>query len=94
MIRALALLLGCQLIGEILARHRALVRANFLPMAAALSAPREVLVSLAPKSVTAGIAMAVSENLGGMPALSAVLVIATGILGAVIVAPLLIAWLL
>ncbi|MFV0280719.1 MAG: LrgB family protein [Rhodoblastus sp.] len=89
-----------------LVRHRALVRANFLPMAAALvagaivaslsavaiaaalGAPREVLVSLAPKSVTAGIAMAVSENLGGVPALTAVLVIATGILGAVIVTPL------
>ena len=89
-----------------LVRHRALVRANLLPMAAALiagaivasvsavaiaaafGAPRQVLVSLAPKSVTAGIAMAVSENLGGVPALTAVLVITTGIIGAVIVTPL------
>ena len=53
-----------------------------------LGLPRPVLVSLAPKSVTAGIAMAVSEGLGGEPALTAVLVIATGILGAVIVTPL------
>ncbi|MFO1135604.1 MAG: LrgB family protein [Rhodoblastus sp.] len=89
-----------------LVRHRALVIANLLPMAAALiagsvvacvsavaiaaafGAPRQVLVSLAPKSVTAGIAMAVSENLGGVPALTAVLVITTGIIGAVIVTPL------
>ncbi len=45
-------------------------------------------MSLAPKSVTAGVAMAVSETLGGAPPLTAVLVIATGILGAVIVTPL------
>jgi putative effector of murein hydrolase len=45
-------------------------------------------VSMAPKSVTAGIAMAISENMGGKPALTAVLVIATGIMGAVIVTPL------
>ena len=50
--------------------------------------PRQALVSLAPKSVTAGIAMAISENLGGVPALTAVLVIATGVIGAVIVTPL------
>jgi len=89
-----------------LVRHRTLVLANILPMAAALLAgavtavvsvvavaaafgvPREILVSLAPKSVTAGIAMAISENLGGRPALTAVLVIATGVMGAVIVTPL------
>jgi predicted murein hydrolase (TIGR00659 family) len=50
--------------------------------------PRAVLVSLAPKSVTAAVAMAVSEKLGGEPALTAVLVIATGIIGAVMVTPL------
>lgn len=89
-----------------LVRHRALVRANILPMLAALSAgavtavvsvvavawalgvPREILVSLAPKSVTAGIAMAISESMGGRPALTAVLVITTGVMGAVIVSPL------
>ena len=57
-------------------------------LAVMLGLPRSVLVSLAPKSVTAGIAMAVSEGLGGEPALTAVLVISTGILGAVIVTPL------
>ncbi len=59
-----------------------------LIVARALGAPRAVLVSLAPKSVTAGVAMAVSETLGGAPPLTAVLVIATGILGAIMVTPL------
>lgn len=53
-----------------------------------LGAPREALVSLAPKSVTAGVAMAVSEKLGGLPPLTAVLVILTGVIGAVIVTPM------
>ncbi len=57
-------------------------------VAAAMGAPRVVLVSLAPKSVTAGVAMAVSENLGGLPPLTAALVIATGIIGAIIVTPM------
>ena len=59
-----------------------------LLVAKALGAPRAVLVSLAPKSITAGVAMAVSETLGGAPPLTAVLVIATGVLGAIIVTPL------
>jgi predicted murein hydrolase (TIGR00659 family) len=62
--------------------------ASALLVARALGAPHAVLVSLAPKSVTAGVAMAVSETLGGVPSLTAVLVIVTGILGAVIVTPL------
>ena len=59
-----------------------------LAVARALGAPRTVLVSLAPKSVTAAVAMAVSETLGGAPPLTAALVIATGILGAIMVTPL------
>ena len=51
-------------------------------------APREALISLSPKSVTAGVAMGITETLGGDPALSAVLVILTGILGALMVTPL------
>jgi putative effector of murein hydrolase len=58
-------------------------------IAALLGAPRDVLVALAPKSVTAAIAMAISRELGGEPALTAVLVIITGILGAISVTPLL-----
>lgn len=40
-------------------------------------------LSLAPKSVTTPIAMGVAERIGGIPSLTAALVIATGILGAV-----------
>jgi predicted murein hydrolase (TIGR00659 family) len=49
-----------------------------------LGASRETLLSLAPKSVTAPVAMGITEQLGGLPSLTAVLVILTGILGAVI----------
>ena len=49
---------------------------------ALMGASHESLMSLAPKSVTTPIAMAVAERLGGLPSLTAVLVIATGILGA------------
>ena len=62
--------------------------ASALAVAAALGVPHDVLVALAPKSVTAGIAMGISEGLGGAPALTAVLVIATGLIGAVMVTPL------
>ena len=55
----------------------------------AFGVPMSVVASMAPKSVTAAIAMAVSEGLGGDPALTAVLVILTGIFGAMIAAPLL-----
>lgn len=51
-------------------------------------APGEVLASLAPKSVTAPIAMELARNLGGIASLTAVLVVATGIIGAIIVTPL------
>lgn len=47
-----------------------------------LGARPETLVSLAPKSATAGIAVGVSEAIGGIPELTAVLVIMTGIAGA------------
>jgi predicted murein hydrolase (TIGR00659 family) len=40
-------------------------------------------LSIGPKSATTPIAMAASQQLGGMPALTAVLVISTGIVGAV-----------
>jgi putative effector of murein hydrolase len=55
----------------------------------ALGASRETLASLAPKSVTTPIAMAVSERLGGLPSLTAALVILTGIVGAMTATPLL-----
>jgi predicted murein hydrolase (TIGR00659 family) len=46
------------------------------------------LKSLASKSVTTPIAMAVTEQLGGLPSLTAVFVILTGIIGAILVTPL------
>jgi predicted murein hydrolase (TIGR00659 family) len=42
----------------------------------------QALVSIAPKSVTTPVAMGISEQLGGLPSLTAVVVILTGILGA------------
>ena len=44
--------------------------------------PRDVLLSLAPKSVTAPVAMGVAEKIGGIPALAAVFAVATGMVGA------------
>lgn len=44
----------------------------------------QTLLSIAPKSVTAPIAMGISEQLGGLPSLTAVFVILTGITGAVL----------
>lgn len=49
--------------------------------------PRDVMISFMPKSATAGVAMAISSSLGGNPSLTAVLVILTGITGALIVTP-------
>jgi predicted murein hydrolase (TIGR00659 family) len=48
----------------------------------ALGGGRETLLSLAPKSVTAPVAMGISEQLGGLPSLTAAMVIVTGIIGA------------
>jgi predicted murein hydrolase (TIGR00659 family) len=51
-------------------------------IARVLGGSRDSLISLAPKSVTAPVAMGIAERLGGLPSLTAVLVILTGILGA------------
>ncbi|WP_456403916.1 LrgB family protein [Thiolapillus sp.] len=48
-----------------------------------LGASLETQLSLAPKSVTTPVAMGISEQIGGLPSLTAVLVVATGIIGAV-----------
>lgn len=47
-----------------------------------LGASKDILLSLAPKSVTAPIAMGIAEKIGGVPALTAIFAICTGILGA------------
>lgn len=53
-------------------------------IAHALGAPRAVVVSLGPKSVTTPIAMGIAQNLGGQPPLTAVFVMITGMFGTVI----------
>ncbi len=47
-----------------------------------LGASPAVILSLAPKSVTTPIGMGIAEKIGGLPSLTAVLVIVTGIIGA------------
>ena len=66
--------------------------ASAVSIAWLLGADRPTLLSLVPKSTTAGIAIGISEKIGGVPALTAVLVIMTGITGAVL-APSLTRWL-
>lgn len=53
-------------------------------IAKGMGASTEVICSLAPKSVTTPIAMEVSEATGGIPSLSAAVVILVGLLGAVL----------
>lgn len=54
----------------------------------ALDLPAPVLASLAPKSVTAPVAMGLAQQLGGVPALAAVFAVLTGLVGAVCAKPL------
>jgi len=49
-----------------------------------LGGNRQVLLSLAPKAVTTPIAMGVSDRIGGIPALTAVLVLVAGFTGALV----------
>ena len=80
--RDLVPMLVALVVGSVVAIVSAVVIARLF------GAPREVALSLAPKSVTAPVAMGVSEGLGGIPSLTAALVICTGIIGAVVVTPL------
>jgi predicted murein hydrolase (TIGR00659 family) len=54
----------------------------------ALGLPLPMLASLAPKSVTAPVAMGIAQQLGGVPALAAVFAVLTGLVGAVLAKPL------
>lgn len=47
----------------------------------ALDLPSDVLRSLAPKSVTAPVAMGIADRIGGVPALAAVFAVITGMVG-------------
>lgn len=53
-----------------------------------LGAPHDVLASLAPKSVTTPIAMGIASIIGGLPSLTASIVVVTGILTAMIALPI------
>jgi predicted murein hydrolase (TIGR00659 family) len=53
-----------------------------LALALALDMPHDVVLSLAPKSVTAPVAMGIAEKIGGIPALAAVFAVLTGLVGA------------
>jgi len=78
---------------ELRARAGALLLAALLGGAAAsgsavvigwaVGLPRDVIASLAPKSVTAPVAMGIAAQLGGIPALAAVFAVLTGLVGAV-----------
>lgn len=48
-----------------------------------MGASQEVILSLAPKSVTTPIAMEVTRSLGGIPSLTAAVVVCVGLLGAI-----------
>lgn len=56
--------------------------ATAMVVAWVLGASRATILSIAPKSVTMPIAMGIAEKVGGLPSLTAVLVMLTGILGA------------
>lgn len=54
----------------------------------ALGLSPQLLATLAPKGTTAPVALGISQSLGGSPTLTAVLVILTGMIGAIVVTPL------
>ena len=57
-------------------------------MGCALGISSETLMSMVPKSVTTPIAMGISENLGGLPDLTAALVVLTGMCGSIVGRPM------
>jgi len=71
-------LLGALLVGSV----SAVVSVIWIGQLAGVS--ETTLRSLMPKSVTTPIAMGISEQIGGLPSLTAVLVILTGILGGIV----------
>ena len=77
---------------ELMARWRRLLLASLaggavasvcgVVLGIAVGLPDDVVRSLAPKSVTAPVAMGVADRLGGVPALAAVFAVITGLTGA------------
>jgi len=52
-----------------------------------IGAPRIVVLSLAPKSVTTPVAMGIAEQIGGQPSMAAVFVLLTGLTGILLLGP-------
>ena len=73
---------GALAIVLVLGSSTAAVSAVFI--AELLQASQQTVLSLAPKSVTTPIAMGIAERIGGLPSLTAVCVIMTGIIGAIL----------
>ena len=71
-------LLLAALLGGMVASGSALL------LAWAFGLPVDVMLSLAPKSVTAPVAMGIAEKIGGIPALAAVFAVLTGLVGALL----------
>jgi len=67
----------------------AMATGSAVAIAWALGVGPEALASIAPKSATAPVAIGIAEKIGGAPTLTAVLVILTGIVGAIVATPLL-----
>ena len=63
--------------------HAALVDVPYDAVVLDLGLPAPVLRSLAPKSITAPVAMGIAEQLGGIPALAAAFAVVTGLVGAI-----------
>jgi len=80
--RALVPMLAALVVGSFTAIASAVLLARVFGL------DRAAMLALAPKSSTAAIAMGIAEKIGGDPALTAVLVILTGITGAIVVTPL------
>ena len=81
-LRSIVPMVAALIVGSITAIVSAVVVAQWFDM------PRTILISLAPKSVTAPVGMGITETLGGDPAMTAILIMLTGVIGSIMVTPL------
>lgn len=81
--RAALPLLAALVAGSVVSMVSSLVIAHAFGMGG------DILASMAPKAATAAIAIGISEQLGGSPTLTALMVLSTGIVGALVATPLL-----
>jgi predicted murein hydrolase (TIGR00659 family) len=79
--RSARAILPALLAGSLTASVSAMVIARLL------GAPRIVVLSLAPKSVTTPVAMGIAEQIGGQPSMAAVFVLLTGLTGILLLGP-------